>query len=67
MKLVVTIPAYNEEEKVGETIKNIPRSIPGINEVFVQVIDDGSKDKTVEIAKQSGADYVFSHNTKIWD
>lgn len=61
MKLIVNIPAFNEEEKIGETIKRIPRSIPGIDEVFVQVVDDGSKDKTVEKAKEAGADFVFSH------
>lgn len=61
MKLVVNLPAYNEEEEIAETIKKIPRQIDGIDEVFVQVIDDGSKDKTVEAARQAGADFVFSH------
>lgn len=62
MKLVVNLPAFNEDQKLGETIKRIPREIPGIDEVFVQVIDDGSKDKTAEVAKEAGADFVFSHN-----
>ncbi|OGI16389.1 MAG: hypothetical protein A3J63_01755 [Candidatus Moranbacteria bacterium RIFCSPHIGHO2_02_FULL_40_12b] len=62
MKLVVNIPAYNEEKEISETIKKIPRQIPGINEVFIQIIDDGSKDKTAEIARNAGADYVLSHN-----
>lgn len=61
MKLVVTLPAYNEAEKIGETIKRIPRQIEGIDEVFVQVIDDGSKDGTAEVARQAGADFVHSH------
>ena len=61
MKLIVNIPAFNEEEKIGETIKRIPRNIAGIDEVFVQVIDDGSKDKTAQVAKKAGADFVFSH------
>lgn len=61
MKLIVNLPAYNEEEKIAETIRKIPRQIDGIDEVFVQVIDDGSKDKTAEIARQAGADFVFSH------
>jgi glycosyltransferase involved in cell wall biosynthesis len=63
MKLVVNIPAYNEEEKISETIKRIPRSIPGIDEVFIQVIDDGSTDKTVQKSQEAGANFVFSHNT----
>jgi glycosyltransferase involved in cell wall biosynthesis len=61
MKLVVNLPAYNEEEKIAQTLKKIPRQIPGIDEVFVQVIDDGSKDKTAEKAREAGADFVFSH------
>lgn len=62
MKLVVNLPAFDEEQKLGETIKKIPREIPGIDEVFVQVIDDGSKDRTAEVAREAGADFVFSHN-----
>ncbi|EKD58628.1 MAG: glycosyl transferase family 2 [uncultured bacterium] len=61
MKLVINLPAFNEEEKLGQTIKRIPRSFKGVDEVLVQVIDDGSKDKTVQVAKEAGADFVFSH------
>ncbi len=61
MRLIVNLPAFNEEEKIGETIKRIPRQIEGIDEVLVQVIDDGSKDKTVEVSKAAGADIVISH------
>ncbi len=61
MKLIVNLPAFNEAEKIEGTIRSIPRSIPGIDEVFVQVVDDGSKDKTVEIAKSAGADFVYPH------
>ncbi len=61
MRLVVNLPAFNEEKKIGLTIKRIPREIRGIDEIFVQVIDDGSKDETIERAKEAGADFVFSH------
>lgn len=63
MKLIVNLPAYNEEEKIGQTIKRIPRKLNGISEVLVQVTNDGSKDKTVEISRQAGADIIISHNT----
>lgn len=63
MKLIVNLPAFNEEEKIGQTIKRIPRNFEGVDEVFVQVIDDGSHDKTAEIAKEAGADFVYSHST----
>ncbi len=61
MKLIVNLPAFNEAEKIAQTIQKIPRKIEGIDEIFVQVIDDGSKDGTAKIAKEAGADYVFSH------
>ena len=61
MKLIITIPAYNEEETIAKVIKEIPRSIEGINEVKVLVINDGSTDRTVEIAEEAGADYVISN------
>lgn len=55
------IPAYNEEQSIGEVIKQIPRSIPGIDDVKVLVIDDGSTDGTVEEAKKAGADKIVFH------
>src|SRR3989344_5976457 len=61
MRLIVNLPAYNEEEKIGSTIQKIPRNIEGISEVLVQVIDDGSKDKTLEVSKAAGADFVYSN------
>lgn len=61
MKLIINLPAYNEEKKIGSTIKRISRTIRGVSEVFVQVIDDGSKDKTVQTAREAGADFVYSH------
>lgn len=62
MKLVINLPAYNEEEKIGETIKHIPRSFVGIDEVFIQVIDDGSKDQTAAHAREAGANFVHTHS-----
>lgn len=61
MRLIINLPAYNEEEKIGSTIKRIPRHIDGIDEVFIQVIDDGSKDRTFEVAKEAGADFVYTN------
>lgn len=61
MKLIITIPAFNEEESIAQVIKEIPRSISGISQVEVLVLDDGSRDKTAEVAKAAGADYIFTH------
>lgn len=59
MKLIVTIPCYNEEENLEAVIKEIPRSLPGITSVEVLIVDDGSTDGTVRVAKAAGADYVI--------
>lgn len=58
MKLAITIPCYNEEENLGDVIREIPREIPGIDSVEVIVINDGSSDKTVEVARSAGADVI---------
>lgn len=58
MKLVVMIPAYNEEKTIGSVIREIPRDC--CDEVEVLVINDGSTDRTVEEAKSAGADKVIS-------
>lgn len=60
MKLVVIIPAYNEEKAIAQVIQEIPKNIEGINELKVLVIDDGSTDKTAKVAKNAGA-LVVSH------
>lgn len=63
MKLIVQIPCYNEEETLPAVLDSIPRQVPGVDEVRVLVIDDGSDDNTVEVARQYGADYIVRHTT----
>ncbi|MEO0394142.1 MAG: glycosyltransferase family 2 protein [Pseudomonadota bacterium] len=65
MKLVVQIPCYNEAETLPAVLADIPRDIPNISVVEVLVIDDGSADDTVAVAKQHGADHVVSHKTNL--
>lgn len=61
MKLIVIIPAFNEENNLPGVLKEIPRSIEGIDTIEVIVIDDGSKDKTMIKAYENGADEVITH------
>lgn len=58
MKLIVQIPCYNEEHTLPETVRDIPREIDGIDKVEILIIDDGSTDRTVEVAHEIGVDYV---------
>lgn len=58
MKLIVMIPAYNEEATIGRVIREIPRSFDGISKVEVLVCDDGSKDDTIGAATAAGADHI---------
>ena len=60
MKLVVLIPAFNEEKTIGKVIQEIPKDIEGIDEMKILLVDDGSTDNTAEIAKKAGA-FVISH------
>jgi len=59
------IPAYNEQGTIGKVIEEIPRRIQGIDSVQVLVIDDGSTDRTVEVAREAGADEILSHRTNL--
>jgi len=61
MKLVVQIPCYNEEATLPAVLKSIPKKIPGIDEILVLVMDDGSTDRTVEIAKAHGVKHFVLH------
>ncbi|HEY7025898.1 MAG TPA: glycosyltransferase family 2 protein [Candidatus Limnocylindrales bacterium] len=58
-KLIVTIPAYNEEKTLAQAIQEIPRTIRGVSTVEVLVCDDGSADRTSQVARDAGADYVI--------
>jgi len=58
MKLIVQIPAYNEESTIAQTIRDIPKRIDGFNAVETLVIDDGSGDNTAEAARKAGATHV---------
>lgn len=61
MKLIVQIPCFNEAETLPLTVSHIPRHIPGVDRVEILVIDDGSTDQTVAVAREIGVDHIIQH------
>jgi glycosyltransferase involved in cell wall biosynthesis len=58
MKLIIQIPCYDEEQTLPGTLADLPREIPGVDVVEWLVIDDGSTDRTVEVARENGVDHI---------
>jgi glycosyltransferase involved in cell wall biosynthesis len=61
MKLIIQIPCFNEEKTLGLALSNLPREVDGVDSVEWLIVDDGSTDKTVDVAKAHGVDYIVSH------
>jgi glycosyltransferase involved in cell wall biosynthesis len=61
IRLVVQVPCLNEEETLGLVLSTIPKEIPGVAEIIVLIIDDGSTDRTVEVAKAHGVTHFVRH------
>ena len=60
MKLIIQIPCYNEEDSLPATLADLPRHIERVDVVEWLVIDDGSSDRTADVARSSGVDHVIS-------
>ena len=58
MKLIIQIPCLNEEAVLPETLADLPREVEGFDEVEWLVIDDGSSDRTIEVARESGVEHI---------
>src|SRR3954470_7820861 len=58
MKLIIQIPCFKEEQTLPATLADLPREIEGFDEVEWLIIDDGSTDRTIEVAKAHGVDHV---------
>lgn len=60
VKLIIQIPCFNEEADLPKTLADLPRHVPGVDTVEWMVIDDGSTDRTVEVARAHGVDHVVA-------
>src|SRR3712207_1365175 len=58
MKLIIQIPCLNEEQTLPVTLADLPRELPGFDTVEWLVVDDGSTDRTVEVAREHGVDHI---------
>jgi glycosyltransferase involved in cell wall biosynthesis len=58
MKLIIQIPCFNEEEQLPATLADLPRELPGIDELEWLVVDDGSTDRTIDVARAHGVDHI---------
>jgi glycosyltransferase involved in cell wall biosynthesis len=64
VKLVINIPCYNEERTLPLVLRDIPKRIPGVGRIEVQVVDDGSRDRTAAVAREHGC-VVISHKRNL--
>lgn len=60
-KLIIQMPCYNEAETLAVALADLPRSVPGFDRVEWLVIDDGSTDDTVGVARANGVDHIVCH------
>jgi len=59
LKLIIQIPCYNEEHTLSATLNELPKKIPGIDQIEYLVINDGSTDRTVDVARSLGVHHVI--------
>ncbi len=59
-KLIIQIPCFNEEESLGTTLQALPRQVAGVDQVEWLIVDDGSSDRTIAVAKAYGVDHIVS-------
>ena len=66
VKLIIQIPCYNEEATLPVTVAELPRSLPGVDEIEYLVIDDGSPDARSQVARQLGVQHIVRQTAQPW-
>jgi glycosyltransferase involved in cell wall biosynthesis len=61
MKLIIQVPCFNEEGTLASVLSELPTKVDGIDEIETMIIDDGSSDKTIQIANKHNVDYIIKH------
>ena len=65
MKLIIQVPCYNEAQTLEIALNHLPKHIDGIDEIEYLIINDGSRDDTVKVAKNWGVNYVMPYISSI--
>ncbi len=60
MKLIIQISCYNEEETLARTLTALPKKLEGIDKIEILIVNDGSTDRTLEVAKEHRVDHILS-------
>jgi glycosyltransferase involved in cell wall biosynthesis len=65
LRVIIQIPCFNEEQTLPATLAAIPRRMPGVTSVEILVIDDGSSDRTIAVARELGVDHILVNNRNV--
>ena len=65
LKLIIQIPCFNEEHTLPQTIRDLPNEIEGIDLIETLIIDDGSTDRTIEVAKELGVNHIIQNTINL--
>jgi glycosyltransferase involved in cell wall biosynthesis len=63
VKLIIQIPCYNEEATLPATLRDLTRTLPGVDLIEVLIVDDGSTDRTVQVARELGVHHIICHKS----
>ena len=67
MKLIINIPCFNEEKTLPLVLNELPKAIDGIDEIEVQIVDDGSSDGTIRVAEAAGCRIIRHKKISDWE